>query len=216
MFPLGSVLLPGGYLPLHVFEDRYRELVEDCLDGAGEFGVVLIERGSEVGGGDRRAAVGTVARIVEATRFDDGRWALGTVGTRRIRVVQWLADAPYPRAEIEGWGEPSAGADLVGAVEQLIPLLRRVLAAGAELGDVVAPATVTLNDDPVRASYEAVALAPLGPADQYALLAASGAHARIEALAALLVDEEAHLARRLALESSPGDLGDPSDPPASS
>ena len=86
MFPLGTVLLPSVYLPLHVFEPRYRELVQVCLDGNQEFGVVLIERGSEVGGGDQRVDVGTVAQIVEATRMPDGRWALGAVGTRRIRV----------------------------------------------------------------------------------------------------------------------------------
>ena len=98
MFPLGTVLLPSGVLPLHVFEPRYRRLAEDCLEGVPEFGVVLIERGSEVGGGDQRTAVGTVARIVEAATFDDGRYALGTVGVRRIRVVRWLEDDPYPRA----------------------------------------------------------------------------------------------------------------------
>ena len=66
MFPLGTVLLPGAYLSLHVFEPRYRALVQACLDGTPEFGVALIERGSEVGGGDARFDVGCVARIVEA------------------------------------------------------------------------------------------------------------------------------------------------------
>ena len=67
MFPLGGVLLPGAVLPLHVFEPRYRQLVVDCLaddDGDPEFGVTLIERGSEVGGGDQRTDVGVVARMV--------------------------------------------------------------------------------------------------------------------------------------------------------
>src|SRR3954447_12098654 len=100
MFPLGSVLLPSVFLPLHVFEPRYRALTEHCLAGEREFGVVLIERGSEVGGGDVRSPVGTVARILEAVQFDDGRWALGVVGTRRVRVTAWLDDDPYPRAEV--------------------------------------------------------------------------------------------------------------------
>ncbi|MEN3314917.1 MAG: uncharacterized protein V7605_1151, partial [Acidimicrobiaceae bacterium] len=54
MFPLGTVLFPGLALPLHVFEPRYQSLVQACLDGDGHFGIVLIERGSEVGGGDVR------------------------------------------------------------------------------------------------------------------------------------------------------------------
>ena len=68
MFPLGSVLFPHAVLPLHVFEPRYLALVERCLAGDQEFGVVLIERGSEVGGGDVRFSVGTVTRIVQIGR----------------------------------------------------------------------------------------------------------------------------------------------------
>ncbi|MEY2464632.1 MAG: ATP-dependent Lon protease, partial [Acidimicrobiaceae bacterium] len=63
MFPLGTVLFPSVFLPLHVFEPRYREMTRHCLDTQREFGVVLIERGSEVGGDDVRTQVGTVARI---------------------------------------------------------------------------------------------------------------------------------------------------------
>ena len=63
MFPLSTVLFPQAGLPLHVFEERYRTLMAECLDGDGEFGVVLIARGSEVGGGDQRVDIGTVARI---------------------------------------------------------------------------------------------------------------------------------------------------------
>ena len=84
MFPLGTVLVPSLALPLHVFEGRYRALVRHCLAGDREFGVVLIERGSEVGGGDERFGVGTVARIAEAAQFPDGRWALITIGDRSV------------------------------------------------------------------------------------------------------------------------------------
>ena len=200
MFPLGSVLFPSVYLPLHVFEERYRALVQDCLDGPGEFGVVLIERGSEVGGGDLRTPVGTVARINEATRFDDGRWALGAVGTRRIRVLDWLNDDPYPRAVVEDWDEPPPTAGLSEAIAITVAMLRRVLALRSELGDDVVPATVELSGDPVLASYQAAAVAPVGPADHYALLAAPDAAERTKRLAELLGEEHEHLARRLAAE----------------
>ena len=98
MFPLGTVLFPHGLLPLHVFEPRYRALVETCLadENEPEFGVVLIERGSEVGGGDTRFDVGTVARIVEASRFDDGRYVLVARGITRCAVREWLPDDPVP------------------------------------------------------------------------------------------------------------------------
>src|SRR5262249_51200285 len=103
MFPLGSVLFPTLYLPLHVFEERYRLMVHHCLDGDRRFGVVLIERGHEVGGGDVRTMVGTMAQILEAAETPDGRWAVGAVGTHRVRVHRWLDDSPYPRADVEEW-----------------------------------------------------------------------------------------------------------------
>src|SRR4051812_40380762 len=128
MFPLATVLLPGAFLPLHVFAPRYQELVRDCLAGDQEFGGALLERGSEVGGGDTRTVVGTVARIVEASELGEGRWALATVGTRRIRVTEWLADDPYPVAEVEDWLEPEAPDELAAAVADCLVSLRRVLA----------------------------------------------------------------------------------------
>ena len=77
MFPLGGVLLPGEALPLHVFEPRYRRLVHDVLAApTPDFGVVLIERGSEVGGGDVRFGAGCLARVVRSQELPDGRWAL--------------------------------------------------------------------------------------------------------------------------------------------
>ncbi len=150
MFPLGTVLFPYGVLPLHVFEPRYRALVADCLaapDGP-EFGVVLIERGSEVGGGDTRFDVGTVARIVDASAFDDGRYALATVGTRRLRVLRWLPDDPYPQAVIEELEEPAGDAtDATDAIVLVEQRLRRVLGLASELGAAVrtdvTPATRT-------------------------------------------------------------------------
>ena len=71
MFPLGTVLFPHGVLPLRVFEPRYRAMVTHCLERDARFGVVLIERGSEVGGGDTRFHVGTVAQIVQAAFTPD-------------------------------------------------------------------------------------------------------------------------------------------------
>ena len=212
MFPLGTVLLPGAYLPLQVFEPRYIELVRSCLEGDQEFGVVLIERGHEVGGGDTRTRVGTVARILEVAELGDGRWALGTIGTRRIQVAEWLPDDPYPRAEVVDWPEPDPAADLADRLAAAVWRLQRVLALRVELGDVAADATIELADDPVLASYQAVMVSPLGPADQQALLAAAGADERVDRLAVLLAEHEQDLVGRLALEGPGGSPGERADP----
>ena len=151
MFPLGTVLFPTMVMPLHVFEPRYRILARRCVDGDGELGVVLIERGSEVGGGDIRCMVGTRARLLQAVELDDGRWILGLVGVERIRVHQWLPDDPFPRAEVDPFpGEP-AGPRAADQRDDLERTLRRVLALKAELGEG-APATVDLVLDPDPAS----------------------------------------------------------------
>src|SRR5947199_9334117 len=110
MFPLGTVLLPHAHLPLHIFEPRYRALVKDVLAGDGEFGVVLIERGQEVGGGDSRFGVGTVARIVQTAELPDGRWLGDAVGAQRFRVTEGLPDDPDPLALIAFRGDVSAEA----------------------------------------------------------------------------------------------------------
>ena len=129
MFPLGTVLLPFAHLPLHIFEPRYRALVKDVLAGEGEFGVVLIERGHEVGGGDVRFRVGTVARIVQSAELPDGRWLVDAVGTERFRIAEWLPEDPYPQALVEalddeppevGPGVEAEVAERRKAVEQLV------------------------------------------------------------------------------------------------
>jgi uncharacterized protein len=200
MFPLGTVLLPGMALPIHVFEPRYRQLVHDCLAAAAdpvspEFGVALIERGSEVGGGDVRTDVGTVARIVEAAMLDDGRWYLVVVGMRRVRVVRWLDDDPYPRAETEDWPDEDAGED--GGGDDLAPALRRVLALQAELGRTAPPATLTLSEDPALVVWQVAGAAGFGPLDLQAVLAAPSAAARRTLVAELLADSEEVLRAQL-------------------
>ena len=91
MFPLGGVLMPGGTLPLHIFEPRYQQLLIDALEGDRCFGVVLISRGSEVGGGEVRNSVGTIAHIDDYQRFDDGRGRdsyFGSAADRGCRLAR--------------------------------------------------------------------------------------------------------------------------------
>lgn len=200
MFPLGTVLFPHAALPLHIFEERYRALAETCLRGDGRFGVVLIERGYEVGGGDQRFGVGTIARIVEAARTPDGRYLLATVGTERFRIRKWLDDAPFPRAEIDVIGEPKRVADDAASRRvELQRLLGRVLAMSAELGERAAPVgSAQLDDDPLRASFEAAAIAPIGPLDAQRLLELDDPRQRFDQLEEMLVDAAEVLQLRLA------------------
>jgi Lon protease-like protein len=197
MFPLGTVLLPGGVLPLHVFEPRYRAMVKHCLAGDREFGVVLIARGHEVGGHDMRNDVGTVARMIQVAELADGRYAMITVGMRRIRVAEWLPDDPYPQAEVEEWPDESGAGDLDAMVRSVAATVRRLAALSLELGDAAGDPSQELSTDPVTASYQLASLAPLGPADRYQLLLEPTAAARLRRLADALVAAEEVLRFRL-------------------
>ena len=206
MFPLGTVLLPFAHLPLHIFEPRYRALVKDCLAGDGQFGVVLIERGQEVGGGDARFGVGTVARIMQTAELPDGRWLVDAVGTVRFRVTEWLPEEPYPLAMVEALeddpveasgekGQGDAAAERRTAVERL---LRQVLALQVELGFPAPSAVRTLDEDPATAAYEAALLSPLGPMDCQKVLEAPNTVARLTLLETMLGDAREVLSRRIA------------------
>ena len=178
MFPLQVAMLPGEELPLRIFEQRYAAMVSDCLamdDPA--FGVVLIEAGREVGGGDMRSDVGALARIAECADFGDGRYRLRCVMGERIRVVEWQPDNPYPRAAIEPWpdqpGDP-VDIDAIRDVEdRMVALFERIAAArGAEVSgrDIVAGADA--SGDIGMWLYTLTSRLPMGQADRYAVLAA--------------------------------------------
>ena len=175
MFPLGSVLFPGMPLPLRVFEPRYLALLSAVLDQpAREFGVVLIERGSEVGGGDTRFAVGTVASIVTIELGEQSIILLAR-GAERVEVIDWLDEEPFPRARVRelaplvlGPGDPTALVD----AERVV---RTTLARRSEFTELRWPADVALSEDPTERLWQLAGIAPIGSLDQQALLASSTA-----------------------------------------
>ncbi len=164
MFPLGSVLFPHMPLALRLFEPRYLQMLGALLDQSQpDFGVVLIERGHEVGGGDHRFGLGTLARLIEVEAHEDFM-AVVAVGTSRMRVDAWMPDAPYPRAEVSQlddfvWDEQHTRES--GEVEALV---RQAMA------DMGGEPDLELSEDPVARCWQVAALAPLGPLDAWRLL----------------------------------------------
>jgi Lon protease-like protein len=98
LFPLNTVLFPGMYLPLHIFEERYRLMIRDCLEHERLFGVALIRSGAEVGGSAVPLAVGSKARIVRLDMQDDGRIYLVAQGEERFRIQEIHSEKPYLQA----------------------------------------------------------------------------------------------------------------------
>lgn len=189
MFPLESALLPGEELPLRVFEPRYTALVADCMRSTDPgFGVVMISRGREVGGGDVRCDVGALARITECVDFGEGRYALRCQMGERLRVCEWLPDEPYPRALVQAWpdeaGKPVSDKELREVEDRLVALFERIATArGARLPDreELLGSGAAWSDAGDRL-YALASRVPMGQADRYAVLAAPSAADRLAAL----------------------------------
>lgn len=138
LFPLSEVLFPGMLLPLHIFEPRYRLMISRCVTEKLPFGVVLINKGQEVGPGAEFFNVGTTARIKSVQRADDGRLYIASVGEQRFRIVQTFTDQPYLQGEVEVIPEqPGEGDRLDPLTEQALKVLSQylqVLTGSSELG----------------------------------------------------------------------------------
>lgn len=101
LFPLSTVLFPGGTIPLQIFEDRYHSMVQDCLDTDSKFGVVLIKEGQEVGGNAVPHQVGTLAKITKIRKLPQNRLYLTAVGETRFNIIELFQDKAYLEGLVE-------------------------------------------------------------------------------------------------------------------
>lgn len=188
MFPLGTVLLPAMPLHVRVFEERYLLMLSELVAAQdARFGVVLIERGWEVGGGDHRFSMGTIAEIRQVAA-EDGVVGLAAQGSSRFEIVEWLDDAPHPRAEVRVlpdlvWDD--ALEPLRVETEQLV---RRTLAEASEFAETGWSPDVELADDPMDRCWQLAGIAPLGDLDQLSLLRATSTEELLNLTAELTRD----------------------------
>jgi Lon protease-like protein len=199
LFPLGTVLYPGLLLPLHIFEDRYRQLVRELLDGPEprRFGVIAIRKGRETGvdGISALYEIGCTATLREVVQHDDGRFDVVTVGGQRFRLLGLDHSRPYLRGEIEllaeEAGDEAAAALAVQAVQRAfrdyLDALATHGAARVEVPD--------LPDEPVLLSYLVAASMIVDLNDRQVLLAERDAGRRLVAERALLARETNMLRR---------------------
>lgn len=196
MFPLGLVVLPGAVVPMHVFEPRYRALVRSllALDGAMEFGIPPIVRGSEVGGGDVRGGVATIVSVLDLRVHDDGRFDMVVAGTRRVEIASWLPDDPYPRAEVDRYDDVEDSSSIGdGEIAERRERIGSLLARMRELGDRVPDAVPDLDADPFLRLFQLGVIAPIGDLDRMEMLATRSSVDRMAVLDRALDDVEAVL-----------------------
>jgi Lon protease-like protein len=203
LFPLTTVLVPGAPLPLHVFEPRYRDLVDGLLTlppDRRRFGVIAIRRGRETGvdGVDALHPVGCVALVTEVESLPDGRYDLATVGVARFRLEGLEPGASYLQGRVEMLPEVAGevGSLTAAVSRKYLDYLQALAAAGREV-----PVAPDLPTDPLLLSYLVGATVVLDNADRQQLLAAPDAASRLAAERSLLVREVALLQ---ALPSVPG------------
>lgn len=170
MFPLSTVLLPGMPLSLRIFEERYLKLLGDLvLEETPEFGVVLIEKGPEVGGGEKRLPIGTIASVIDIGTLEQF-YGIESVGSQRFRVNAWLPDDPYPMADIDFLPDLIWDDSLMPARVHLETKVRKLLAFASEFGDLQYGSDTELSDDPMDACWQLAGVLPVGQLDQIDLL----------------------------------------------
>ncbi len=196
MFPLGSAVFPQQVIPLHVFEPRYREMMEHITESENpEFGIVLIDRGHEVGGGDQRSNVGTRVRVLQTEQFDDGRWACVVAGIERIDVVEWLPDDPYPRAMVTSREVvDNGGSDLAQLEADVIETITMITtAAGVDEGEV----QYQFSDDVLVRLDQLSAVAPVSDFDRQHVLEAGTTSEQMAVLSAAIANKQMLLRAQL-------------------
>jgi Lon protease-like protein len=177
LFPLNTVLFPGGPLPLKIFEPRYLDMISRCLREQSGFAVVLITEGEETATTASFAATGTEASIVDFDRLEDGLLGISCIGRERVRVLE-----AWREADGLNWGRViGIDADPVlpvpPAQSWLGDVVRRVL---PDAGDVYRH--VDLRDDAAWVGNRLAEMLPLSLADKQALLELTDPLERLTAL----------------------------------
>jgi Lon protease-like protein len=207
MFPLGNVLMPAMPLSLRIFEERYLKLLGDLIPEENpEFGVVLIERGPEVGGGEKRRSIGTIASVTDIGTLDEF-YGVQSFGSKRFRVNAWLPDDPYPIADIDLLPDLVWQESLMTARLHLETKVRQLLALASEFGDLPYGADTELSDDPIDACWQLAGVLPVGPLDQLDLLESQSAEELMSRTLQIVITAEKTLKAMMSqLGTEPGEL----------
>jgi Lon protease-like protein len=182
LFPLGTVLFPGGLLPLRIFETRYIDMVSRCMRQNETFGVVLIKDGSETSSTVDTAAIGTTARIIDFQTLGDGLLGLLCRGEARFRIEQRSRQSDgLNRASIE-WSPDPTAVPVDPKYEPLVSMLREALSQLSNLSRFIEPR----YEDATWVSYRLAEQLPLPVNLQQKLLEMNEPNERLELLAPLI------------------------------
>ena len=196
LFPLNTVLFPGAALPLQIFEDRYKEMLQDCLASDSRFGAVLIKEGVEVGGPAVPHTTGTMAEIVQVSDEQRGRFLVSCVGRQRFRIRSISDELPYLSGSVELLAEEAdqgVTPELTAAVREAVAGYLALVSGlgGGWVRDIPVPT------EPVSLSYLAAAALQVDTARKQSLLEEATASSRLRSTLSLLHQSTEELRRRV-------------------
>lgn len=198
LFPLNTVLVPGLVMPLHIFEPRYRAMVEALLaepdEDAREFGVVAVRDGGDPRTIDGCYPVGIATVLRQAQQLDDGRYDIMTTGSRRFRIDRIDASEPLLCADVTWLPDETSedDADLAVITARAFTTYRAIL--GGQLSEDEAADIDDLPDDPTVLSYLVTAAMVLPTDERQRLIAASSTASRLRIARSLLARENTLIA----------------------
>lgn len=197
MFPLGMVVFPHQVVALVVFEPRYQQMLAD-IEHEQVFGTCLIERGSEVGGGDVRTSVATVVQVVGTQSLGNGQTLIAVEGTHCVQVERWLEDRPYPRALIRERCCDDLMIDplLLRSTESAVRALR-ALQSEVMVDQCLRP-NCEMAEDPWQRAWQLCSMTPMPALDQFKVLSLTDPNERLRLVAEICCERYGDFQRMLA------------------
>lgn len=189
LFPLPLVQFPGAVTPLHIFEARYRKMLEDVLAGDKNFGIIYWGDSAETSAPEPPLGrAGCAVEVIVAQTLSDGRSNILCAGGRRFRTLEYVEGEPYLQAEVELFDDDETGEDLDLEVAQATELFTRVIAAGRKLKDVrpESEEPPDLPQDAEALSFIICAYLEIETAEKQELLEMTDTAARMRRVVALL------------------------------
>jgi ATP-dependent Lon protease len=200
LFPLPEVVLfPSGKLPLHIFEMRYRQMVNTLLEGDRKFGVLMWDPTTRA-----NRKFGCIAVIGDVVFLPDGRLNIMTSGQERFRVWEYIQEKPYLVGKVECFDDQPPNQDLTGLKDNADRLLRDVIRLSSKLTDKAIALPDDLPDDPKQLSFWIAANLSSDPCEQQELLELEDTAARLDREVQALSATCKELAARLAIKDALG------------
>jgi Lon protease-like protein len=205
LFPLNTVLFPGMRMPLHIFEERYRIMIRECIEEDAPFGVLLIKAGGEAGSGALPHDIGTTARILQVEYLEDGRMNIFTTGQERFRIVAINTTRPYLRGEVAILDQEPATDGAYAALPRARQLFDDYLKTYLALGDQWTRG-IYLPEDPAEAADSIATRMDIGTDAKQELLTqldpGARLHRELEIIGEVLPEMHGRLVARLRQRTS--------------